>query len=194
MWDSTVATAIPGGFQIASLDFSQSRVRGPRGLRFSSVSFCRVILLTVPHRRASILQRRGLIDFARQTLPTWYRRHPLNADQRDGCHTRPLLTHSFLYLSTLTTICALRSHSMYRGASQVADKTSLLDSPPQIRSALLSFLPLLAIGSNRGLLGSTRSLTPEGGESTYASVYPVRAHNQYLGKSGWPRVRGHLRE
>ena len=83
---------------------------------------------------------------------------------------------------------------MCRGASQVADKTSFLDSPPQNRSVLLSSLSLLTIGSKPGFLGSTRSLTLEGGESTYASVYPVRAHNPYLGKSGWPRVRGHLRE
>lgn len=49
---------------------------------------------------------------------------------------------------------------MYRGARHVADKTSFLDSPPQIRSALLSFLSLLTIGSNPGFLVSTRSLTP----------------------------------
>jgi len=83
---------------------------------------------------------------------------------------------------------------MYLGASQVVDKTSFLDSPPQNRSALLSSLSLLTIGPNPTFLGSTRSLTPEGGEPSYASVYPVRAHNQYFGKSGWPRVRGHSRE
>lgn len=73
---------------------------------------------------------------------------------------KALLTCSSLYPSPLTTICALHSHSMYPGASRLADKTSFLDSPPQIRSALLSLLSLLTIGSNPGFLGPIRSHTP----------------------------------
>lgn len=153
--------SIPGEFTIASLDSSQSRVRGVRGLRFSSLSFCRVTLLTVHHRRATMLQRHALIDFARSTLHTWYTRHPLSCQRTRWLSHKTLATRLSLYLSTVTTICALHSHSMYRGASQVADKTSFLDSPPEIRSALLSSLSLLTIGSNPGFLGSTQSLTPE---------------------------------
>jgi hypothetical protein len=76
-----------------------------------------------------------------------------NIEQWFGCHTRASLACHSSHWTVLAITCVLQSHGMYTCASQATDKTPFLDSLPQFRSALLSFLSALTIGSNYSHLG-----------------------------------------